>query len=110
MTTSGAAKPRWRRTVILPGISLLTTVRSGLFLFPQNGIRRGEQFGVVVIRQLAEETADAVERLLMEQLGRPATGRSRCAVLRNPLQIGIQSADHAGGGEQFHGRASDPFL
>src|SRR5205085_7460997 len=97
MMTSVAAKTFWRRTVILPGVSRLTTVRSGLFLFSQNGIRRGEQFGVVVIGQFAEETADAVERLLQEQLGRPTAGRGRRAVLRNPLQIGIQSADHAGG-------------
>jgi hypothetical protein len=53
------------------GVSLsrLLSVRAGAFFLAENRVRGRQQFRVIIVGQLAQESANAMERLAEEKLG-----------------------------------------
>jgi hypothetical protein len=79
-------------------------------LSPKSRICCRQHCLIVVVAQIAKETADSTERLAQEKTGGVVCLRRGIAVSPRELKLGIPTAQYAGRCKKVHGRAGEPFL
>ncbi len=79
-------------------------------LSPKSRICCRQQCLIVVVAQIAKETADSTKRLAQEKIGGVVCLRRGIAVSTHKLKLGIPTAQDTGRCKKIHGRAGDPFL